>query len=95
MCVPVEKSKMTKYLEDEMAKTIVLKYQGKCADCGAILPIGSKARWYGRGRVYGIGCHEKAEYTTSNGRKPSVSYITTSGGTFASCNCEDYPCCGH
>ena len=25
----------------------------------------------------------------------TVSYFTTSGGTFASCNCEDYPCCGH
>lgn len=42
-----------------MAKTITLKFPGRCADCGADLPVGSKARWYGRGRVFGIGCHEK------------------------------------
>jgi hypothetical protein len=39
-------------------KIIELKYEGKCRDCGAALEVGSKAKWYGRGRVYGIGCHE-------------------------------------
>lgn len=41
-------------------KTITLKFEGKCADpnCGAILPVGTTARWYGRGRVYGLTCHE-------------------------------------
>jgi hypothetical protein len=41
-----------------MAKTLTLKYDAKCKDCGADLPAGSKARYYGRGRIYGIGCHE-------------------------------------
>ena len=40
-----------------MAKTITLQYPAVCADCKADLPVGAKARWYGRGRVYGIGCH--------------------------------------
>ena len=39
-------------------KTITLKYAGKCADCGAVLAVGTTARWYGRGRVYGLDCHE-------------------------------------
>lgn len=34
-------------------------------------------------------------YTTGDGQAPRVSTFTTSGGTFTSCNCEDYPCCGH
>lgn len=43
-----------------MGRIITLKYQGVCADCGAMLPVGSKARWYGRGRVYGLHCHTRA-----------------------------------
>ena len=39
-------------------KTITLKFAGKCVDCGAVLPVGTTARWYGRGRVYGLTCHE-------------------------------------
>ena len=77
-----------------MAKIITLKYAGKCADCGASLPAGTRAKWYGRGRVYGLDCHERT-YNTRDGRKPKVSSFTTSGGTFTRCNCEDYPCCGH
>ena len=44
-----------------VAKTITLKFAGKCADtqCGATLPVGSKGRWYGRGRIYGMDCHDK------------------------------------
>ena len=71
-----------------MAKTITLKYQGRCADCGAVLPVGTKALWYGRGRVYGLDCHERDN-------KARVTTFTTSSGTFTRCNCEDYPCCGH
>ena len=40
-------------------KVITLKFEGRCADCGATLPVGPRAKWYGRGRVYGIGCHTK------------------------------------
>jgi hypothetical protein len=43
-----------------MATTITLKFEGKCADCGATLAVGSRARYYGRGKVYGIGCHSNA-----------------------------------
>ena len=40
------------------ARTITLKFAAKCRDCGAVLEVGSTARWYGRGRVYGTTCHE-------------------------------------
>ncbi len=42
-----------------MARLIKLKYAAKCADCGAELPAGSEARYYGRDRVYGVDCHEQ------------------------------------
>ena len=76
-----------------MSRVITLKYAGRCSDCGSSLPVGARARWYGRGRVYGLDCHD--HYTTSDGQAPRVSNFTTSGGTFTKCNCEDYPCCGH
>ena len=38
-------------------RRITLKFPGICADCGTDLPMGSTARWYGRGRVYGLSCH--------------------------------------
>lgn len=45
-------------------KTITLKFKGKCADCGAVLEVGTTARWYGRGRVYGLECHEDRRHAT-------------------------------
>ncbi len=45
-------------------KTITLKFAGKCRDCGAVLAVGSRARWYGRGRVYGMDCHEDTRGAT-------------------------------
>jgi hypothetical protein len=47
-----------------MSRTITLKFEGRCADCGAALPVGSRARYYGRGKVYGIGCHSPAGTST-------------------------------
>ena len=41
-----------------MARTITLKYDGTCRDCGAELLAGTLARYYGRGRIYGTECHE-------------------------------------
>ena len=38
-------------------RRITLKFAGKCTDCGAELAVGSTARWYGRGRIYGLTCH--------------------------------------
>ena len=43
-----------------MVRTITLKYPGRCRDCGADLAVGEKAKWYGRGKVYGLNCHEKS-----------------------------------
>ena len=48
-----------------MVRNITLKYAGYCQDCSAPLPVGSKAKWYGRGKVYGIGCHAASPKTKS------------------------------
>ena len=39
-------------------KKIRLKYEAVCYDCGAHLPAGSEAAYYGRGRIYGRRCHQ-------------------------------------
>jgi hypothetical protein len=44
-----------------MPRIITTSYPGICADCGATIPEGAEARYYGRGRIYGIGCHEKGD----------------------------------
>lgn len=46
-----------------MARSIVLRFDAQCFDCGASLPAGSTARWFGRGRVSCCG--------TSSGAAPS------------------------
>ena len=38
--------------------TITLRRDDTCRDCGAELPAGSRARYYGRGQSYGLSCHE-------------------------------------
>ena len=43
-----------------MYRNLITKYTGTCADCGAELPTGSKARYYGRGRLYGEDYHGAA-----------------------------------
>lgn len=86
-----------------MAKLITLKFEGKCADksCGAVLPVGSKAKWYGRGRVYGIGCHgskpSKKRYGGYRNSGINVYYSPSTGNEWsqnARGRCEDAPCCG-
>ncbi len=43
-----------------MAKRIIkLKYPAKCKECGADLPVGSRAKHYGPGRIYGVDCHSR------------------------------------
>ena len=42
-----------------MARVIKLKYSAKCKECGADLPVGSRARYYGRGKIYGSDCHSR------------------------------------
>jgi hypothetical protein len=48
-----------------MYRNLITKYTGTCADCGAELPTGSKARYYGRGRLYGVDCHEDTAKTST------------------------------
>ena len=42
-----------------VAARIILKFPATCRDCGASLQPGQPAKYYGRGRVYGIECHSK------------------------------------
>ena len=77
-------------------RTITLKYAGTCRDCGASLAVGSKAVWYGRGKVYGIGCHESTS-GPSRGETRSTYTRFSSGAevyTNRAGRCEDAPCCG-
>ena len=37
--------------------TITLKHEAQCRDCGAVLPVGTKARWFRNGDIYGNACH--------------------------------------
>lgn len=37
--------------------TITLQHEAQCRDCGAVLPAGTKARWFRNGDVYGNDCH--------------------------------------
>ncbi len=40
------------------ARKLTLKYDATCRSCGANIPAGSVALYYGPGKVYGIDCHE-------------------------------------
>ena len=42
-----------------MPRIITLKYPANCQDCGTYLPPGTRAKWYGKGKVYGLDCHSK------------------------------------
>ena len=75
-----------------MAKTITLKFPGVCADdqCGASLSVGDKGRWYGRGRVYGIGCHDKVVANAN----VDLQWVVGRGAVQGNGMCEDAPACG-
>ena len=61
-----------------MARTITLKYDGECRDCGATLLAGARARYYGRGRVYGTECHEqKPQRQTAEQRSRAELHSST------------------
>ena len=76
-----------------MAKTITLKFAGKCRDCGTILTAGEKARWYGRGVVYGIGGHDDDHNDAPDAL--GIHWDNRRGGAVrADGACEDAPCCG-
>ena len=46
-----------------MARTITLRYDARCRECGAHLPAGTEARYYKRGFIYGLKCHPKRPRT--------------------------------
>jgi hypothetical protein len=64
-----------------MAKNIILRYSTRCSDCQTVLAVGDEARWYGRGIVYGLVCHDR-----SNVKSDTTIHRTG--------RCEDAPCCG-
>jgi len=70
-----------------MVKTITLKFAGTCKACGASLPVGSQARWTGRGRVFGLSCH--AEGSDDGGLRWVNGRSIQANGA-----CEDAPACG-
>ena len=88
-----------------MAKTITLKFAGKCRECGTDLPAGTKAKWYGRGRVYGLDCHAAPNglrYNSSGelvDKEGHIGWVAQNGDGSESYRnykgrCEDAPCCG-
>jgi hypothetical protein len=73
-----------------MVKTITLKFAGTCKACGASLPVGAKARWTGRGRVFGLSCHSAdAAATDDIGLRWERGRAVQANGL-----CEDAPACG-
>lgn len=77
-----------------MAKRIImLKWPATCRDCGAELEAGARARYYGRGKVYGVDCHEDTRKTEGGpGARPRRRARAEDDGGG---RCEDFPCCGH
>lgn len=53
-----------------MRRTVTLRYPATCAECGAELAKGDRARYYGPYKVYGIGCHARTDPATRP-RRPS------------------------
>lgn len=89
-------------------KTITLRYPTSCRHCGAHLEPGQRATWVGRGRVYGLTCHDKASAAVeapqvedeplglTYSRFDKFGLYAHDGRKIAtSCHCIDYPCCGH
>lgn len=74
---------------------ITLKFAGKCKECGSKLEVGEKAKWYGKGIVYGLSCHGQSQKVDENGR---IGWVANNNGveTYQNYNgrCEDAPCCG-
>ena len=91
-------------------KPIILRRPAICADCGSALRAGTRARYYGASRIYGMACHGTSGAKVT--RRPSrpiddtrgalSSYYNPQGayladGTYLGklgSRCEDAPCCG-
>jgi superfamily II DNA or RNA helicase len=53
-------------------KTLPLRFEATCADCGARLPVGAVARYYGRGIAYGVACHSRSSAESPPATLPAV-----------------------
>ena len=38
---------------------ITLKWASVCRECNSRLEVGQVVWWYGKGMIYGIGCHQR------------------------------------
>jgi hypothetical protein len=72
-----------------MAATITLRFAATCRDCGAALAPGDRARFYGRGRVYGTACHANSGENAARATGAAAFFARRKSGP-----CEDAPCCG-
>ena len=52
---------------------ITLKHEASCAECGAMLPAGTKARWFRNGDVYGNMCHRWQVRGLSMGQQEALA----------------------
>ena len=77
-----------------MVRTITMKFAGYCADCSAPLPAGSRARWTGRGRVFGLTCHAAAAAKPKPAADEGIRWVAGRGAVQSNGMCEDAPCCG-
>jgi hypothetical protein len=80
-------------------KRISLRYAATCRSCGAALPAGSPADYYGRGRVYGVECHARGDNGLVSVAGDNRVFRRTRHGLRAGyentgVRCEDAPCCG-
>ena len=57
---------------------ITLKRDAICFECGAGIAKGQPARWYPKGRIYGLTCHEKIIHTSGETiviKKPQKDFL--------------------
>ena len=83
-------------------KNIICKYTGECEVCGVRIDVGEPALWLGKGRLE---CEVCTAIETADSDEPlgmtlsrhdPYGVYTPAGVKIGStCNCEDYPCCGH
>lgn len=71
-----------------------------CSDCGADLEPGTLVRSYPNGAVYGTECHSKRSRREPLGMtysrlNPHGVFLADGTQIGSTCNCIDYPCCGH
>ena len=74
-----------------MVRTITMKFAGTCKACATPLPAGTRARWTGRGKVFGLRCHAQAADVVYG-----IDGLRWERGRAVQANgmCEDAPCCG-